>query len=98
MRQDAGSNEVQIGNVTRVHRPAACEHLPEDEQPQRGLEGAGDEFREIVAQFAQLKLGDDERLLDETGERLDECGGHRVGLAKALGRSAFGGHGAESAA
>jgi len=24
------------------------------------LEGAGDEFREIVAQFAQFKLGDDE--------------------------------------
>jgi hypothetical protein len=31
------------------------------------LEGAGDEFREIVAQLAQLELGDDEGLLDEAG-------------------------------
>ena len=45
----------------------AGEHLPEDYQPKRGLEGAGDQFREIVAQLAQLKLGDDERLLDEAG-------------------------------
>ncbi len=67
MRQDAGSNEVQIGNIARVHHAAACEHLPEDEQPERGLEGAGDEFREIVAQLAQLKLGDDKRLLDKAG-------------------------------
>jgi hypothetical protein len=41
--------------------------LPKDEQPKRGLQRAGDEFREIVAQFAQLKLGDDERLFDESG-------------------------------
>jgi hypothetical protein len=41
--------------------------LPEDQQPKRWLEGAGDEFREIVAQLAQLKLGDDERFFDEAG-------------------------------
>src|ERR1035437_9612503 len=67
LRQDAGSNEIQVRNIARVHRPAAGEHLPEDEQPKRGLEGAGDEFGEVVAQLAQLKLGDNKRLLDETG-------------------------------
>jgi hypothetical protein len=41
--------------------------LPEDEQPKGGLKGARDEFREIVAQLAQLKLGDNKRLLDEAG-------------------------------
>jgi hypothetical protein len=29
------------------------------------LQRAGDELREVVAQLAQLKLSDDERLLDE---------------------------------
>src|ERR1019366_2402783 len=50
----AGSDEVQIGNVAGVHRPAAGKHLPEDEQPERRLEGPSDQFREIVAQLAQL--------------------------------------------
>ena len=49
-----------------------------------------------MAQLAQLKLGDDERLPDEAGERVDESGGHK--LAKALGRRAFGGDGSEVAA
>jgi hypothetical protein len=31
------------------------------------LERAGDELGEIVAQLAQLKLGDDEGLLNEAG-------------------------------
>jgi len=44
LREDAGRDEVQIGNVARVHRAAAGEHLSEDEQPQRRLEGAADEF------------------------------------------------------
>jgi len=56
----------------------------------RGLEGARDEFREIVAQLAQLELGDDEGLLDEAGQWVDESGSHRVGLAQALGRCALG--------
>jgi len=46
--------------------------LPKDEQPKRGLEGSGDEFREIVAQLAQLKFGDDKRLLDEAGQRVEK--------------------------
>jgi hypothetical protein len=37
-----------------------------------------------VAQFAQLKFGDDERLLDEAGERVNESGGHKVGAGSAL--------------
>jgi len=50
-----------------VHHAAACEYLPENEQPECGLKGASDEFREVVAQLAQLKLGDHKRLEDEAG-------------------------------
>jgi hypothetical protein len=81
-----------------VHRPAARENLPEDEQPKRRLKGSGDEFRDVVAQFAQLEPGNDERLRNKAGERVDESSGHRIGPAKSLGRSAFGGHVAEVAA
>jgi len=52
--------------------------------------GAGDEFRKIVAQLTQLKLGDDERLLEEAGQRMDEVAVMGLRLAKALGRRAFG--------
>jgi hypothetical protein len=38
-----------------------------------------------VAQLAQLKLGNDERLLDEAGERVDESSGHKVGASQAAG-------------
>ena len=85
LRQDPGSDEVQIRNVAGVHRPAAREHFPEDQQPKRGLEGAGDEFGEIVPQLTQLKLGDDKCLVNETGKRVDECGGHRIGSSQGVG-------------
>jgi hypothetical protein len=58
-----------------VHRPAAGKHFTEDEQPECRLEGAGDEFREIMPELAQLKLGDDKRIPDEAGERADEPSG-----------------------
>ena len=90
MRQDAGGNKVQIWNVTRMHHPAAREHLAKDKQPERGLEGAGNEFSEIVAQFAQLEFGDDECLANEADQRMDKCGRHVVGLSKPLFRCSFG--------
>jgi hypothetical protein len=43
-----------------------------------------------VAQLAQLKLGDYERLEDEAGQRVDEYTAHRSGLTKPLFRSPFG--------
>jgi len=52
-------------------------------------------FREIVAQLAQFKLGNDKRLLDEAGQWLDESRGHKVGAIRAAGPSPFGGDGAE---
>jgi hypothetical protein len=42
-----------------------------------------------VAQLAQLKFGDDERLLDETGQRVNESGGHRVVSGRAFKMSIF---------
>src|ERR1019366_6712791 len=84
LRENTGRDKVEIGNVARVHHPAAGEYLTEDEQPKRGLESARDKFGEIVAQLAQLKFGDDKRLLDETCQRMNEsCGGHGLcGLPK----------------
>jgi hypothetical protein len=73
-----------------MHHPAAREHLAKDEQPERGLEGAGDEFGEIVAQFAQLKFGDDESLANEPDQRMDKYGRHVVGLSKPLFCCSFG--------
>jgi hypothetical protein len=90
LREDAGSNEVQIRDITRVHHAAACEYLPEDQQPERWLEGTGNEFHEVVAQLAQLKLGDHKRLKDEAGRCVDVCTAHGVGLTKPLFRGAFG--------
>jgi hypothetical protein len=73
-----------------MHHPAAREHLAKDEQPERGLESACNKFGEIVAQFAQLEFGDDERLVNEADQRMKKCGRHVVGLSKPLFRCSFG--------
>jgi hypothetical protein len=37
-----------------------------------------------MTQLAQLKFGDDERLLDEAGQWMDESGGHKVWTGRPL--------------
>jgi hypothetical protein len=76
LRKNAGGDEVQIGDIAGVHHAAACKYPAEDQKPQRWLECAGNELREVMAQLSKFELGNDESFIDEAGQRMDECAGH----------------------
>ncbi len=65
--QDAGGHKVQVRQAAGGDGPRPGKDLPEHQQPQRRLDGAGEQFGGVVANFAQFQFGNDQGLVDESG-------------------------------
>src|SRR5208337_5496311 len=66
--QDAGGHKVQVRQAAGGDGPRPAEDLPEHQQPQRRLYGAGEQFGGVVANFAQFQFGNNQRLTYESGD------------------------------
>src|SRR5262249_48333225 len=56
LREDSRGHKAEIVEVSGGNCLEAREHLAEDEEPQRRLQGAGENLSGITAQLAQLHI------------------------------------------
>ena len=67
--EDAGGHEIQVAEVAGGEGAHLGEDLAEDQQPEGGLDGAGEQLHRVMAQLAGVDFHDYESLVDEVPER-----------------------------
>ena len=67
LREDAWREEAEVVEVAGGDGAHPPEHLAEDQQPERGLDRAAQDFRRVAAQLGQLGGDDGRRVAQEPG-------------------------------